>query len=402
MHLKSLKVFCDVVGRRSFSRAAAENGISQSGASQIVNAPGRAPGREADRPHQAAVRAHARRRGLLRGLPQARPAVLCPGRRGPHAARRGRRPRERRLDLFDRPVAHEPLRAAVPAGAIRRRTCGCSISIRDRVYELVESDQVDLGLVSFPRSSRTIKATVWREEPMVLVCAPQHRAGGARAGGAGRSARPGDDRLRCRPGNSPRDRSGACGARRRSPRGDGVRQYRNDQAGGRDRRRREPAARSRRSIAKLRPGRWSPGRLAGVELKRPIGIIQRRGKELGKTARRFMQLLLKQSALVPSESREIAAAGRCRLRRAGARTAAAPDSEPRSPRSRTHRPPQNSAPAGEIARFGGAGRFVDPAARWHSALVRGDHATGVVAMTIEIENGLPEEARAVRPGVREG
>src|SRR5205823_732817 len=35
--------------------------------------------------------------------------------------------------------------------------------------------------------------------------------------------------------------------------------------------------------------------IAGIELKRPIGIIQRRGKELGKTARRFMQLLLKQS-----------------------------------------------------------------------------------------------------------
>jgi hypothetical protein len=35
--------------------------------------------------------------------------------------------------------------------------------------------------------------------------------------------------------------------------------------------------------------------LAGIDLKRPIGILQRRGKELGKTARRFMQLLLKQS-----------------------------------------------------------------------------------------------------------
>ena len=37
MHVKSLKVFCDVVGRRSFSRAADENGISQSGASQMVH-----------------------------------------------------------------------------------------------------------------------------------------------------------------------------------------------------------------------------------------------------------------------------------------------------------------------------------------------------------------------------
>ena len=42
--------------------------------------------------------------------------------------------------------------------------------------------------------------------------------------------------------------------------------------------------------------------IAGIDLKRPIGIVQRRGKELGKTARRFMQLLLKQS----SSSREVA------------------------------------------------------------------------------------------------
>ena len=37
MHIKSLKVFCDVVSQRSFSRAADDNGISQSGASQIVH-----------------------------------------------------------------------------------------------------------------------------------------------------------------------------------------------------------------------------------------------------------------------------------------------------------------------------------------------------------------------------
>ena len=37
MHLKSLRVFCDVVGRRSFSRAATENGMTQSGASQLVH-----------------------------------------------------------------------------------------------------------------------------------------------------------------------------------------------------------------------------------------------------------------------------------------------------------------------------------------------------------------------------
>ena len=37
MQLKALKVFCDVVACHSFSRAAEENNVSQSGVSQIVN-----------------------------------------------------------------------------------------------------------------------------------------------------------------------------------------------------------------------------------------------------------------------------------------------------------------------------------------------------------------------------
>ncbi len=36
MHIRNLKVFCDVVGRHSFSKAAEDNGMTQSGASQAV------------------------------------------------------------------------------------------------------------------------------------------------------------------------------------------------------------------------------------------------------------------------------------------------------------------------------------------------------------------------------
>jgi DNA-binding transcriptional LysR family regulator len=43
------------------------------------------------------------------------------------------------------------------------------------VYEAVEKDHADLGLVSYPRASRSLEAIGWREEPMVLVCAPGHR-----------------------------------------------------------------------------------------------------------------------------------------------------------------------------------------------------------------------------------
>jgi len=37
MQMKALKIFCNVVDRRSFSRAANDNGISQSSASQVVH-----------------------------------------------------------------------------------------------------------------------------------------------------------------------------------------------------------------------------------------------------------------------------------------------------------------------------------------------------------------------------
>lgn len=49
----------------------------------------------------------------------------------------------------------------------------------DRVYELVAEERVDLGLVSYARATQAIKVIEWREEPMVLVCAPGHPLIGA-------------------------------------------------------------------------------------------------------------------------------------------------------------------------------------------------------------------------------
>jgi DNA-binding transcriptional LysR family regulator len=44
----------------------------------------------------------------------------------------------------------------------------------DEVYDLVQRDEVDVGLVSYPKSSRNVEAVAWRDEPMVFVCAPDH------------------------------------------------------------------------------------------------------------------------------------------------------------------------------------------------------------------------------------
>ena len=43
-----------------------------------------------------------------------------------------------------------------------------------RVFEAIENDQADVGIVSYPRGSRKIEAEAWREEPIVLVCGPNH------------------------------------------------------------------------------------------------------------------------------------------------------------------------------------------------------------------------------------
>lgn len=44
----------------------------------------------------------------------------------------------------------------------------------ERVYEAVEHDEADLGLVSYAESSREVVALPWRDEEMVVAVAPSH------------------------------------------------------------------------------------------------------------------------------------------------------------------------------------------------------------------------------------
>jgi DNA-binding transcriptional LysR family regulator len=173
MHLKSLKVFCDVVGWRSFSRAADENGISQSGASQVV--------------HQLEQRL-----GVKLIDRSKRPFVLTPE---GETYYEGCRKLVQRYDSLEDQVRtlHEEVAGRVRVVSIY--SVGLHLMNRylqqflsqfpkanvrleyqhpHRVYEAIEKDQADIGLVSYPRASRTIEATTWREERMLLVCAASH------------------------------------------------------------------------------------------------------------------------------------------------------------------------------------------------------------------------------------
>ena len=171
MQLESLKVFCDVIRCRSFSRAAAANGISQSAASQAVS--------------------HLERRlGLSLIDRSTRPLLPTPS---------GQRYYEGARDILsayqelEAGVRGEPLEAPDPievaaiysvglreltAYVKRFEAAGNPETIRieclhpDEVYDRVRRGTVDLGIVSFPRKSREIVFEPWHEEEMVVTCSP--------------------------------------------------------------------------------------------------------------------------------------------------------------------------------------------------------------------------------------
>jgi DNA-binding transcriptional LysR family regulator len=173
MNLKSLKIFCDIVSRRSFSRAAEDNGISQSGASQVVG--------------QLETR-------LGVQLIERSKRPLVPTREG-QVFYDGCRKIIARYDALEDEVRshHEQVAGRVRVAAIYsvglhhmsrylqefmsqhpKANVRLEYLHPERVLESVESGEADIGVVSYPRSTRTIHAEPWRDEPMVLVCAPGH------------------------------------------------------------------------------------------------------------------------------------------------------------------------------------------------------------------------------------
>jgi DNA-binding transcriptional LysR family regulator len=163
-----------------------------------------------------------------------------------------------------------------------------------RIYELVQHDQVELGLVSYPKASRLITVTPWRRERMVVVCAPQHPLASRRSVAIGdlrgleMVGFDGDLQIR-----QAIDRTLAAHQvevrvvlefdnietlKRSIEINDGVSLL--------------PAATVAREV---RDGSLVALPLTDPPMVRPIGIIRRRGAELGKTARRFITHLRREA-----------------------------------------------------------------------------------------------------------
>src|SRR5215831_16815846 len=120
MHLDSLKLYCEVVRLRSFSRGAAANGDLQASRQRVE--------------------------GTVRVA-----AIYSVG-------------------LHDMSRHMQPFMSAHPHAKILLECLH-----PHKVVEAVLNDEADLGVLSYPTATRTIEILPLRSEPMVLVAHPTHR-----------------------------------------------------------------------------------------------------------------------------------------------------------------------------------------------------------------------------------
>jgi len=301
MHLRFLKIYCDIVDMGSFSRAAKSNGVSQSNASQVV--------------HQLEERM-----GVKLIDRSKRPFVLTAEGKRFHE---GSRVIVQRYDDLEREVRalHEATVARLTIASIYSvglaHMSGCmreflaahpKADVRleyvhpHRVYEEVDQGQADVGLVSYPEESASLATLPWRTEKIVLVCHPHHSLAKRRT--AALSALNGEAFVAFQSGLKIRDEIDRALAmhkvrvrvalefdnietiKRAIEIGAGVSLLP------------EP------TIAReIESGSLVQIPLESVALERTLGIIHRRDRKLSETAHQFIKLLQSQSSSVESANR---------------------------------------------------------------------------------------------------
>ncbi|MGA2853917.1 MAG: LysR family transcriptional regulator [Verrucomicrobiota bacterium] len=173
MQIDTLKIYCDVVRLRSFSRGAEANGVQQVAASLTVQR-------------------LEKRLGVTLIDRSCRP--WKPTREG-QIFYDGCREVLERFHELEREVRGRVIAAdtVVRVAAIHSANLpGMSRCVRrfnelhprarveleyihpSRVYERVLNNEVDLGILSFPQERRELMVIPWRKEPMVLACHPKH------------------------------------------------------------------------------------------------------------------------------------------------------------------------------------------------------------------------------------
>jgi DNA-binding transcriptional LysR family regulator len=312
MDIQVLKVFCDVVLHRGFSRAARANRLTQSAVSQMVK-------RLEER-----LGVHL----LNRDRP---PSLTEEGQRFFD----GCKPLVDQYFELEASIKQSPdtLTGTVRVAAIysvglgdmgkyvedfQLKHLGARIHVEylhpDKVYEKVLDGTADFGLVSFPRLSRELLAHPWRDEEMVLACAPRHPLAGrllVRPAELEGEKYIGFDRaliIRKEVDRFLRDQGVTVEVTLEFDNIDSIKKAVEIGAGVAL----LPAPTLRREVEAKTLVALS---LYGCQLVRPLGIIQRRHHALNATAQRFLDLLRRPEADTAAAS--AADAGNASSRRRG-------------------------------------------------------------------------------------
>ena len=174
MNLDTLRLYCDVVRLRSFSRGAAANSVSQSAASQAIQQ------LEAEldvalldrsrRPPQATEEGrgfYEACRTLLQGFDKARADLAASRQRVEGTVRVAA---IYSVGLHDMSRHMQPFMAAYPQARVLLECLH-----PHKVVEVVVNDEADVGILSYPTATRALTVLPLRSEPMALVAHPSHR-----------------------------------------------------------------------------------------------------------------------------------------------------------------------------------------------------------------------------------
>jgi DNA-binding transcriptional LysR family regulator len=173
MHLETLQVFCDLVESGSFSAAASQNYITQSAVSQQV----RALEARFDQPLIERTRGHVQPTPAGQLLYDASKDITGRYREvrehmqsvGTVVSGSVRVATVHSVGLYE---LSEPLKRFVKA--YPHVNVHLEYSRSSRVFEDVLSGRIDLGIVAYPTRRSQIAIIPFREDRLVLICAPDH------------------------------------------------------------------------------------------------------------------------------------------------------------------------------------------------------------------------------------
>jgi len=173
LQLRTLEVFCAVAEQRSFSKAAAAFDLTQSAVSQAIHHLEESLSTVLiDRSKRPLVLTEAGEkyflglRGILRSYQQLERDVRDHGRRLEGEVRIG--------TIYSAGLSYMP--AAMEEFSRQHGNVEVKLEFGQshRVVEMVEAEEVDFGLVSFPRATKQLTHVEWQQEPMRLVCSKRH------------------------------------------------------------------------------------------------------------------------------------------------------------------------------------------------------------------------------------